>query len=104
MWYKGGEFNRSSLMSATKRTSHLPTTSTTLLGRIKYLDDDASWRDFDARYRKIIYGLAKKKGLMDHEAADAVQETFIEVSKRIEGFKYDPSRSFTAWLLKVARS
>ena len=91
-------------MDKPKRLSQLPPTSTTLVGRIKFLDDNTSWQDFDAKYRKIILGLAKKLGLTDAEAADAAQETFLAVAKHIGKFEYDSSRSFTAWLLKIARS
>jgi RNA polymerase sigma-70 factor (ECF subfamily) len=75
-----------------------------LLGRLKYLGDNSSWEDFLARYRNLVYGLAKNKGLTDEEAADAVQETLIAVSRHIGRFQYDPTRSFRAWLLKIARS
>src|ERR1043166_5890139 len=85
-----------------KRPNPSPSTSTTLLGRLKYLGDNSSWEDFLARYRNLVYGLAKNKGLTDEEAADAGQETLIAGSRHIGRVQYDPTRSFRARLLKIA--
>ncbi len=79
-------------------------TRQSLLGRLKNWDDRESWRDFFDTYGKLIYGLARKSGLSDAEAQDAVQETLITMAKEMPGFKYDPAiGSFKGWLLEVAR-
>ena len=79
-------------------------TRRSLLSRLKYWDDQESWRDFFDTYGKLIYGLARKSGLNDAEAQDAVHETFMAVAKEMPGFKYDPAiGSFKGWLLEVAR-
>ena len=79
-------------------------TRQSLLGRLKNWDDQESWRDFFDTYGKLIYGLARKSGLSDAEAQDAVQETLMAVAKEMPGFKYDPAiGSFKGWLLEVAR-
>ena len=79
-------------------------TRQSLLSRLKNWDDRESWRDFFDTYGKLIYGLARKSGLSDAEAQDAVQETLMAVAKEMPGFKYDPAiGSFKGWLLEVAR-
>ena len=79
-------------------------TRESLLGRLKNWDDQESWRDFFDTYGQLIYGLARKSGLSDAEAQDAVQETLLAVAKEMPGFKYDPAiGSFKGWLLEVAR-
>jgi RNA polymerase sigma-70 factor (ECF subfamily) len=84
-------------------TDFLPTRRT-LLSRLKNADDQAGWQEFFDTYWKLIYGVARKAGLNDAEAQDAVQETVIEVSKHIGGFKYDPAKcSFKTWLLLITR-
>ena len=84
-------------------TDFLPTRRT-LLSRLKNADDPASWQEFFDTYWKLIYGVARKAGLNDAEAQDAVQETVIEVSKHIGEFKYDPAKcSFKTWLLLITR-
>ena len=79
-------------------------TRRSLLSRLKNRDDRESWRDFFDTYGKLIYGLARRSGLSDAEAQDAVQETLIAVAKEMPGFNYDPALgSFKGWLLEVAR-
>lgn len=79
-------------------------TRQSLLSRLKNWNDQESWRDFLDIYGKLIYGLARKSGLSDAEAQDAVQETLLAVAKEMPGFKYNPALgSFKGWLLEVAR-
>lgn len=84
----------------------LPTLKTraSLLERLRDWQDQASWEDFFDTYWKLIYGTARKAGLSDDEAQDAVQETMLSVSRRIPDFRYDALRgSFKAWLLRLTR-
>src|SRR5436189_3527810 len=79
-------------------------TRKSLLSRLKNCDDQESWRDFFDTYGKLLYGLARKSGLSDAEAQDAVQETLMAVAKEMPDFKYDPARgSFKGWLLEITR-
>jgi len=79
-------------------------TRSSLLGRVKDLDDDQSWRTFCAIYTKLIRSQALGAGLRESEAEDVVQETMIEVSKRLQSFHYDrQAGSFKAWLFQLAR-
>ncbi len=79
-------------------------TRASLLRRVKHWDDQTSWRDFYDTYKRIIRGLALESGLSEAEADDVVQETFLEVAKKMPAFEYDPQRgSFKAWLLKLTR-
>ena len=71
------------------RTHEFIPTRRSLLSRLKDWDDQESWRDFFDTYGKLIYGLARKSGLSDAEAQDAVQETLMAVAKEMPGFKYD---------------
>jgi RNA polymerase sigma factor (sigma-70 family) len=79
-------------------------TRSSLLGRLKNFDDDASWRAFHSTYAKLLRTQALHAGLDATEADDVVQETFIEISGRMQNFQYDRSAgSFKAWLLQLAR-
>jgi RNA polymerase sigma factor (sigma-70 family) len=79
-------------------------TRQSLLDRLRNWDDERGWRDFFDTYWKLIYGVARKAGLSDAEAQDAVQETIISVARKMPGFVYDPvSGSFKAWLMQVTR-
>ncbi len=79
-------------------------TRRTLLSRLRRWDDADSWRVFFETYGKLIYGFAIKSGLTDVEAQEVVQETIIEVSKKMPGFKYNPEiGSFKGWLAKLTK-
>ena len=82
---------------------YLPTRQS-LLQRLKNLDDQASWKSFFDQYWKLIYSVARRAGLSDAEAQDVVQETIICVTKKIQGFSYDPTYgSFKGWLKRLTQ-
>src|SRR5262245_47494014 len=84
-------------------TDFMPTRRS-LLSRLKRFDDAAGWQQFFDTYGKLIYGVARKAGLTDAEAEDALQDTVIAVSKSIGAFHYDPGKcSFKTWLMALAR-
>ena len=75
-----------------------------LVARLKNWDDQESWREFFETYWRLIYGIAVKAGLTDMEAQDVVQETVLNVARKIKDFKADPDRgSFKSWLLHTTR-
>src|SRR5215471_16312261 len=88
----------------TKRREEFLPTRQSLLQRLKRWDDQESWRNFFELYSGLLYATAIKAGLSDSEAQDVVQDTIILVSKKMEGFKYDPAvDSFKGWLLYLTR-
>lgn len=79
-------------------------TRPSLLRRVKDLGDQASWQDFYDTYKRIVFACALKSGLTEAEAEDIVQDTFLEVTRKMPDFDYDPARgSFKGWLLKLTR-
>jgi len=79
-------------------------TRRSLLVRLRNWDDQASWKDFFETYWKLIYAVARKAGLTDAEAQDAVQETIISVARQMPDFRYDSALgSFKAWLMRLTR-
>jgi RNA polymerase sigma-70 factor (ECF subfamily) len=88
---------------ANESTDLLPT-HRSLLTRLKRADDQEGWQEFFDTYWRLIYGVARKAGLSDAEAQDAVQETVITVSQQMPKFRYEPERcSFKTWLLLITR-
>lgn len=80
------------------------TTRSSLLARIKDLDDEVSWQDFNRIYRSFVSHLALKARLSEHEAEDVVQEVLISVARHIGGYKYNrTASSFRHWLSTVIR-
>ena len=95
------DFANSSVVSI--ETDNLLTRSS-LLGRLRNLDDDVSWRVFFETYWRLLYNVARKSGLADAEAQDVVQETVIAVARKMPGFYYDSTQgSFKSWLLLITR-
>src|SRR6266853_6318316 len=88
----------------TAHDDELIPTRATLLERLKNWQDQSSWQDFFDTYWKLIYGVARKAGLIEAEAQDVVQETMMAVDRHMPNFKYDPAiGSFKAWLLNMTR-
>ncbi len=88
---------------ATYEYDSLPTRSS-LLSRLRNVEDDASWRAFFEAYWRLIYNVARKTGLSDDEAQEVVQDTVIAVARKMPEFRYDPAKgSFKQWLLLITR-
>jgi RNA polymerase sigma factor (sigma-70 family) len=79
-------------------------TRSSLLGRLRDLSDDASWRTFFNTYWRLIYNVARKSGLSDDAAQEIVQETVVAVARKMPEFRYDSEKgSFKHWLLLISR-
>jgi RNA polymerase sigma-70 factor (ECF subfamily) len=79
-------------------------TSWTLVGRIKNVQDQASWSRFYDLYKGLILGVSMKAGLAKEEAEDVLQATMTSLSRNIGEFEADPKKgSFSAWLLQLTR-
>lgn len=79
-------------------------TRRSLLDRLRDAGDHASWEDFHRTYRGLLRGVARRAGLNEHEAEEAVQDTLIAVAKKLPEFRYEPGKdSFKGWLLQIVR-
>src|SRR4051812_22438504 len=73
-------------------------------GRLRDLEDNASWRVFFDTYWRLIYNVARKSGLSEDAAQEVVQETVIAVARKMPEFRYEAAKgSFKQWLLVVTR-
>jgi RNA polymerase sigma factor (sigma-70 family) len=78
-------------------------TRPSLIGRLKDVTDQPSWKEFNDLYGKLVFGFATKTGLTRDEAQEVVQETLIAAAKHLPQFQYDPARcSFKTWLLNLS--
>src|ERR1700739_401753 len=79
-------------------------TRRSLVQRLSNLEDHRTWQEFFETYWRLIYAVARKAGLDEFEAEEAVQETVISVVRKIPLFRYDPNiGSFRGWLLTLAK-
>ena len=85
--------------------SDAPVTRPSLLVRLRDAEDDKAWSQFVDLYAPLVFGLARRHGLQDADAADVTQEVLLAVSRGIRTLEYDPRRgSFRGWLFTVARN
>lgn len=78
-------------------------TRQSLLSRLRVWDDREAWQSFFDTYWHLIYRIAIQAGLTESEAEEVVQETIVTVAKQMPSFRYNPSGSFKAWLLRITR-
>lgn len=79
-------------------------TTTALLEGLHDPQNQAAWREFDARFRSILVAFAKRLNLSTEDAADAAQETLLRVVKEYAAGKYDRSRGrLHSWIMGIAK-
>ncbi len=79
-------------------------TTTALLEGLADPADEETWRAFDARFRPILNGFARRLGLAPEDAADAAQETLTRFVRAYRAGKYDRNRGrLRAWIIGIAR-
>lgn len=82
-----------------------PTTSVTLLGRLRDPADAVAWREFDARYRELIVSFLRRRGLQVADAEDAAQIVVKKLVSAFRTFEYDATkRGFRAYLYRCTQS
>ena len=82
----------------------LGSTSGSLIARMKRHEPDA-WRKLSDIYTPLVYGWARRGGLIDADAADASQEVFYSVYRHLADFNsQNQNSSFRAWLWTITRN
>lgn len=82
-----------------------PTTSVTLVGRLRDPADADAWREFDRRYRDLIVRFLCGRGLQLADAEDSAQVVLTKLVNGLRSFQYDASKGgFRAYLFCCARS
>lgn len=71
-------------------------TRSSLLSRIKSLDDGPSWEEFDRLYRPLLIRYAVDRGLGPEEAEEIAQQCMAAISGGIQNFQRRVS--FRGWL------
>ena len=80
-------------------------TQSSLLLRVRNIEDQASWDKFAAQYQPLLLAYVQRHGLKEHDAFDVVQEIFIALIQKMPEFTLDRERGrFRTWLWKVTHN
>ena len=71
-------------------------TRSSLLRRVRNLDDATGWDEFDKLYRPILVIYARRRGLRPEEADEIAQQCMTALVERMQTFA--PKSSFRGWL------
>jgi RNA polymerase sigma-70 factor (ECF subfamily) len=77
-------------------------TPPSLLERLRNPTESNTWHYFVALYTPLLYKWARGRGLQEADAGDLVQDVLVVLLRKLPEFRYDPSKSFRAWLHTVA--
>ncbi len=78
-------------------------TPATLLYRLCEKPVSGDWERFVRRLTPLLRRWAARFGVADSSVEDLLQELFVLLIQRVPEFRYEPSRSFRAWLWTVFR-
>src|SRR5205809_7722815 len=79
-------------------------TRVSLLGRLRRdPTNQAVWDAFVEHYGGKIYAWCRRWSLQEADARDVTQNVLLKLAEKMRDFRYDPARSFRAWLKTVAQ-
>jgi RNA polymerase sigma-70 factor (ECF subfamily) len=76
----------------------MDSTSPSLLKQLREPEQSAAWERFVQLYTPLLYRWACRLGLHEADAADLVQEVFVQLLRKLPEFTYQPGKSFRGWL------
>ena len=83
----------------------MPATRTSLIQRIRSLNDKESWEQFAGIYRPVIERIARRRGIPADERHDVVQEVFVRLVRDTPQLSYQQSKGrFRTWLSRIAHN
>lgn len=83
----------------------LTRTTTKLIEDLRDPDNAEAWTGFDARYRPILFGFARRLGFSADDAAEIAQQTLVEFVRCHREGRYQRGQGrLSAWLIGIARN
>jgi RNA polymerase sigma-70 factor (ECF subfamily) len=78
-------------------------TRITLLGRLRRdPSNQEAWGEFVDQYGPKIMSWCLRWRLQEADAQDVTQNVLLKLAEKMRDFRYDPGRSFRAWLKTIA--
>jgi RNA polymerase sigma-70 factor (ECF subfamily) len=85
-------------------TLQTTSTATQLLCELHDPENASAWRAFDARYRPIVFALARRLGLGQEDAADVAQQALTEFVVAYRAGRYHRERGrLRSWVIAIAK-
>lgn len=80
-------------------------TQPSLLLRLRNPEDEDAWREFSAKYRDLVIGYCRRRGVQPADCDDILQMVWMNLAKGLRSFEYDPTLGrFRDYLRRVVRS
>jgi RNA polymerase sigma factor (sigma-70 family) len=79
-------------------------THSSLIARLKNLDDHVSWQTFWVQYRPRLFAWCRSRGLSLEESEDVTQDVMARITAAIPKFDAGPDSNFSGWLRTVWRN
>jgi RNA polymerase sigma factor (sigma-70 family) len=80
-------------------------TRPSLLVRVRDPSDQAAWREFERKYRSLVLGYCRRRGLAPSDCDDVQQIVWLRLAEGLRKFAYNPETGrFRNYLLQVVRS
>jgi RNA polymerase sigma factor (sigma-70 family) len=77
-------------------------TNRALIADLIQSTQSARWEEFDAIYRGIVFGMARRAGLAHHDAEDVTQDVFRDLARSLCRFQLQDRRgSFRRYLFNL---
>jgi RNA polymerase sigma-70 factor (ECF subfamily) len=77
------------------------TTHASLLQQLQNPQEHQAWERFVLLYTPLLYQWARRLVRQESDAADLVQDVFTLLYQKLPQFRYDPQKTFRAWLHTV---
>lgn len=81
-----------------------PSTSASLLLRLRQLSAREDWQRFVDLYKPFLQHCARRLGMDATEADDLIQEVFVILMEQLPTFVYQAGKSFRAWLRTILKN
>jgi RNA polymerase sigma-70 factor, ECF subfamily len=85
-----------------RKLDRMAQTNTSLIFRVRNVDDHESWREFVELYEPLLTNYIRARGLNINDANDVVQEIFVNLLRALPGFSLDRQKGrFRTWLYQI---
>jgi RNA polymerase sigma-70 factor (ECF subfamily) len=82
----------------------MPTTSLTLLDRLRQPDQTDAWDRFAKLYAPLLLRWATLQGFQSADAEDLVQITLLKLIRVLPSYQKQDGRPFRSWLFTICRN